>query len=186
MGHPPSEGSKGESTFEESFENWRDLNEALKDQSDLGRVLITTSYFDAVLRKIFEAFLVEGRVKKALFEDTGAALATFSAKINLAYAMGLIAQDEAKQLHAIRKIRNAFAHSVKTTFDDAKVGAEMQPIIARHGIAYDLPGTFDFAASILTTALLNRADHARKARLEAQEWDIRRTDFDEDADYDPY
>lgn len=139
-----------------------------------------------VLRKLFESFLIERRAKKALFEDTGAALATFSAKINLAYAMGLISQEEAKDLHAMQKIRNAFAHSVKTTFEDSKVQAEMQPIVARHGIAYDLPGTFGFAATLLTTALLNRADHARKARLQEQKWEIRRTDFDDDADYDSY
>lgn len=180
----PSTGSP-ESTFEQSFENWMDLSRALHEQSALGAVLITTSYFDAVLRRILESYLVVGRANKSLFEDTGAALSTFSAKINLAYAMGLISNDESKQLHAMRKIRNTFAHSVKTTFSDDDVIKAMQPLIARHGIAYDYPGTFTFAASTLTTALLNRADHAKKTRLTEQEWDIRRTDFDEDG-FDPY
>ena len=86
----------------------------------------------------------------------------------------------------MRKVRNAFAHSVKTSFDDEKVKKEMGPLVERYGIAYSLAGTFEFAAMNLTTALLNRADHARQQRLRAQEWDTRRTDYSADLDYDPY
>ena len=35
-----------ETSFEQSFERWAELQNALAGQSDLGVVLITTSYFD--------------------------------------------------------------------------------------------------------------------------------------------
>ena len=47
-----------------------------------------------------------------LFDGTGA-LATFSAKIDIAYAFGLIGTQERADLHIIRKIRNDFAHAVQ-------------------------------------------------------------------------
>ena len=53
---------------------------------------------------------LSGGVQSKLFEGYGA-LATLSAKIDLAYAMGLINQDLRRDLHVIREIRNAFAHT---------------------------------------------------------------------------
>ncbi|MGO9684145.1 MAG: MltR family transcriptional regulator [Beijerinckiaceae bacterium] len=45
-----------------------------------------------------------------LFEDTGP-LATFSARINFGYALGLYGKKVKRDLNLIREIRNAFVHS---------------------------------------------------------------------------
>lgn len=46
-----------------------------------------------------------------LLDGAYAPLGTFSAKIDLAYRIGLIRLDERSSFHLIRKIRNEFAHS---------------------------------------------------------------------------
>jgi DNA-binding MltR family transcriptional regulator len=60
-------------------------------------------------------------LKRSLHDDTEVIddmfgglrpLATFSAKINLAYLIGLISERVFKDLHTIRKIRNDFAHGL--------------------------------------------------------------------------
>ncbi len=45
-----------------------------------------------------------------LFGDRGI-LTTFSSKIKIAYALGLLDEEASKRLEAIRKVRNAFAHT---------------------------------------------------------------------------
>jgi len=49
-------------------------------------------------------------LKDKLFEGVGP-LRTFSAKIDIAYSMGLISAGVRRDLHAMREIRNEFAHS---------------------------------------------------------------------------
>lgn len=48
-----------------------------------------------------------------LFFDNRALLQTMAARIDLSYALGLNERQEVVQLHAIRRIRNAFAHAVR-------------------------------------------------------------------------
>jgi DNA-binding MltR family transcriptional regulator len=51
-------------------------------------------------------------LRKKLFKPYGP-LASFSARIDIAYALGLLSKDIAKEAHTIRGIRNDFAHATK-------------------------------------------------------------------------
>ncbi|MEO9611710.1 MAG: MltR family transcriptional regulator [Nitratireductor sp.] len=58
------------------------------------------------------------RLQDKLFEFKGP-LGTFSAKIDMAYAVGAISQDAHRTLHILRDIRNAFAHATdEMDFED--------------------------------------------------------------------
>lgn len=58
-----------------------------------------------------------------LFENDGP-LSTFSAKINMAYAMRVIERHDRRNLEIIRDVRNNFAHSLKhMTFQTPEVAA---------------------------------------------------------------
>src|ERR1700733_9676268 len=61
-----------------------------------------------------------------LFADSGnGPLATFSSKIKVSYALGIIGPETRQQAERIRTIRNHFAHHKdKSSFDDAVVMAE--------------------------------------------------------------
>lgn len=52
---------------------------------------------------------LSGRMRHTLFEGFGP-LASFSSKIEVAYALGFIEATDKQSLHAIRGIRNKFAH----------------------------------------------------------------------------
>ena len=49
-------------------------------------------------------------------------LATFNAKIELAYLVKIVTKECRRQLHLIRRIRNKFAHTLEPiTFEDAQI-----------------------------------------------------------------
>ncbi|MGH6922203.1 MAG: MltR family transcriptional regulator [Propylenella sp.] len=55
---------------------------------------------------------LSNRLKKKLFTGYGP-FGSLSVKIDTAFAMGLITLEVSRNLHAIREVRNAFAHSTK-------------------------------------------------------------------------
>jgi hypothetical protein len=89
------------------------------DDGPRGCVLIASSFIEDVLKGAIEHRFghLTNSEKKDLFEGT-APLATFSAKIKIAYAMGIIGKLTRHDLEQIRALRNGFAHSTRRlTFD---------------------------------------------------------------------
>ena len=84
-------------------------------ESDRGCALVLAANLDNRLRTLLESFFVELSTKKlnAVFEGNGC-LATFSSRIKLSYALGLLGEDERHDLDIIRDIRNNFAHDEST------------------------------------------------------------------------
>ena len=78
-------------------------------ESDRAVVLLASSYLDAILERLLSKCLVPCKRTKALFSGY-APLATFSARIDIAFAVGVIPNHLARDLHIIRKLRNLCAH----------------------------------------------------------------------------
>lgn len=100
-----------------------DLNKEFKGQSDRGLAIVAGSLLDEILSMLLRAFLVRDvqNSDDELFGSQGA-FATFSAKIKVAFALGLISSDERRELDTIRRIRNDFAHQLGAlSFDDPSV-----------------------------------------------------------------
>ena len=100
-----------------------DLNKEFKGQSDRGLAIVAGSLLDEMLSMLLRAFLVRDVQDwdDELF-GSQAAFATFSAKIKVAFALGLISSDERRELDTIRRIRNDFAHQLGAlNFEDASV-----------------------------------------------------------------
>lgn len=99
----------------------KQIRQEFADTSDRGAALAGASYLDIQLQHLFSAYVVElsSKEQKDLFGD--GALSTFSGKITLAHALGLIAESEFKMLQHIRKIRNEFAHHVNRSFEASPV-----------------------------------------------------------------
>ena len=88
--------------------------EGLATESDRGCILVGASALDGLLEEVLRTALIASShaVKYAvapLFEPMGP-MATFSAKIKLAYGLGLISMDCFTDLEKIRRIRNVAAH----------------------------------------------------------------------------
>ncbi len=79
--------------------------------SDRAQVITVGAFLDSMLEQLLFFGLAEGGWKRDLFEGQGP-LATFSARIDMACAMGLLPESLRRDLHLIRKLRNHFAHRV--------------------------------------------------------------------------
>jgi hypothetical protein len=122
-----------------------------------------------MLGKLLKSVLVQDdKLLKVLFEGYGP-LATFSARIDLAYGLGYIAPLQRRDLHLIRKIRNIFAHRTgEVTFDDDDISSRCLEL--HHDIYNEnLPPRKKFirvAVGIAAPihASIRQAEHPAKAR----------------------
>jgi len=82
-------------------------------QTDRGAAIVGAAYLDLVLRHAITARLCDlPDVMPLLFEDRGP-LQNFSARIQVAFALGIYGHRAYADLGIIRHIRNAFAHSAE-------------------------------------------------------------------------
>jgi DNA-binding MltR family transcriptional regulator len=81
-----------------------------QQETDRAAAVLAVAYLDNRLAKLLRSkFVSQHKLIDSLFDGQGG-LSSFSAKISLAFAVGLISLPTAEDLHLIRKIRNDFAH----------------------------------------------------------------------------
>ena len=104
------------------IDEWDDLLAEFENESDRSIAMLAAAYLDTALRSLLEANMRDERkLHDRLFSPTGA-LGTFSSRISIAYGLGLITKSYYLSLHAIRDVRNAFAHFRRgMDFDDKQV-----------------------------------------------------------------
>ena len=83
-----------------------------KNESDRAAVILGAAKLDSLLAQVLDRRLLPSLSSSDELLDGDSPLATFSARINSAYRLGLITPDFAKSLHLVRRIRNSFAHEV--------------------------------------------------------------------------
>lgn len=100
--------SKGAELLARKYEG---VKRAWDDETDRGLALVMAAYFDDLLDDLLRRSLIDdsGVAERLLGVDRP--LSAFSAKIELAYGLGMITQQLYKSLHQIREIRNHFAHA---------------------------------------------------------------------------
>jgi hypothetical protein len=94
--------------------------EEVKSQTDRGAAIVASAVVENLIEVVILERLIElpGERKDALFYRMGAPLSSFSAKVEMAFALGIIANELRLTLHLIRDLRNKFAHRVEAlTFD---------------------------------------------------------------------
>lgn len=94
----------------------------IQKETDRGVAMVAAAFFDDVLGAMIRARLVDDPKKvKKLLKYPGP-LSSFAARIDMSYLLGLLGPKIRKALHAVRDVRNQFAHShVPVTFEDAQV-----------------------------------------------------------------
>ncbi len=98
------------------------LRLSLTPETDRGCALMATAYIDERLATLLKAYFVNDlKLMKELFAHSGP-LGTFSSRIDVAYAVGLISSDLHREINLLRKIRNEFAHEHRVlTFESPAV-----------------------------------------------------------------
>lgn len=94
-----------------------DYNNMVKffhDESDRAAALLASSVAEGYTENLLRGFTKTAPETDRLFEGYGP-LSSFSARINIAFAFGMIDQHLLNDLNCIRKIRNHFAHDPRDT-----------------------------------------------------------------------
>lgn len=148
--------------------------DVLNQESARGVTLVAASYLENLLHQSIEAFLLEGKSREQLLSGFNAPIGTFSSKIALAAALGLIEERERRECDLLRKIRNKFAHNVRATFNDEGIKSLCLELTFRalpyEGVEVDARGSFTSAAVALISNLTNRPHYVSIARLISREW----------------
>lgn len=153
--------------------------QTLNQESDRGRVLISTGFLEEQLKDILLAFFLEKPDARELVEGRFAPLGSFSARIATSYLLGLISEDEYYDLSLIRRIRNDFAHQIETTFETQSVVNRCRelrkkaPDYTHHelgDVKVDASGQFQTAAVALILNLINRPHYVGERRRKSEAW----------------
>lgn len=82
-------------------------------QEDRGAAVIAGAYLeDFLFSAIKERFTDDAPVVNAFFSGMGP-LATFNAKIEMAYLLRIVSKECRAKMHTIRRVRNEFAHNLQ-------------------------------------------------------------------------
>ena len=98
-----------EDLFDSKIDDILKFNHEFRLESDRDCGLMAAAYLDEALKDMLASYMVnDKRLIKDLFNGQGP-LATFSSRINIAFALGKLSKEAKNDLHIIRKIRNEFA-----------------------------------------------------------------------------
>jgi hypothetical protein len=112
------------STAQHGPGHWDELlDREFENESDRASVILAAALLDAALELLLRAFMRPCSTgEDPLFEGANAPIGTFSARIDVAYRLGLLDLDFSRALHLVRRIRNDFAHNIAgCTFADSAV-----------------------------------------------------------------
>lgn len=102
-----------------SDDSWKSVFDELGGESERACAIVGAAYLDDLLLKCLEGYLLENpdSYDELLNPDnSNAPLGSFGSKITMAYAIGLINQDDLKAFRKIKRIRNRFAHDLQLSF----------------------------------------------------------------------
>lgn len=105
-------------------------------ESDRAAAVLGAAKLDFQLKKLIEKTLLSPYNKGDNILNDSKALGTFSARIHIAYRLGLINKELARALHLIRKIRNKFAHEINSHHlkeHEDQVKELIKPLITGNG-----------------------------------------------------
>jgi DNA-binding MltR family transcriptional regulator len=165
-------------SFEEVNPLFKEFVRALEvwnnEESGRGVVLIAAAMLDEVLEKSIRAFLVENDGVDGLLKGSNAPIGTLSARINLAYSLGLLSRAEYEECHRLRKIRNQFAHDIHVSFSNQQVidlCANLNLYVKQNDETRKHPREkFEIGALGIILCLTNRQQYIAGRRLKYSDW----------------
>jgi DNA-binding MltR family transcriptional regulator len=101
----------------------------LQSQTDRGTAIIAAAVMDDLLNQLITSRLIDLGSERhdSLFSRTNAPLSSFSSRIEMAFALGVLSNEARLGLHLIRDVRNAFAHRIEQIqFDHPEVAQMIQ------------------------------------------------------------
>jgi hypothetical protein len=108
--------------FEVSDDDFNDFLTTFQHESDRAAGVLGPAFIDDLLRELLLGRVVDARHADENLLGANRPLGSFSSRIDVAHAFGLISTADRQDLHLIRKVRNKFAHlSARITFRSAPI-----------------------------------------------------------------
>lgn len=127
-----------------------DFGDTLKPETDRGCALVSTAYLDSRLENLLRDFFVPNSQVSDELLGQAKPIGTFSSRIDLSYALGLIGHQERRDLHLIRKIRNEFGHGhIPMDFDSPSIASRCRELRSKK-LESDLPMRMRFVSAVQT------------------------------------
>ncbi|MCZ4673576.1 MltR family transcriptional regulator [Citrobacter sedlakii] len=117
---------------------YKQYGEMLNSESDKGIVLIASSIIEESLKELITRRLFPSLQKSdPLFSGETAPLASLSAKIEMAYRLGIISDIVKNELNIFRKLRNKFAHNhMVISLNDPQVADQLSHIFKEDNLVW--------------------------------------------------
>ena len=149
--------------------DYNDFQKNYEGESDRSVVILAASFLEQALEDYIRTKLVEAPPVSRLFEGY-APLSTFAAKIDIAFALGLIPVHVHDDLRTIKKLRNLFAHKPDSlSFSSSQVTdicRNLHDIKRSDGTTWEVVGArAKYLNAVLFGLLHMEAQAARTERL---------------------
>lgn len=148
----------------------------LQRESDRGLALVAAALIDEKLGETLAAFFCESYKSARLLSDANAPLGSFSARIQLCHALGLINAYEYSEIELVRKVRNEFAHARHgMSFENTRIRGLCATLISDlpEGAGYPISDPrfrFTNATVALVLRLYHRPDWVALERRASKDW----------------
>jgi hypothetical protein len=121
--------------FDQTLEWQQRFFSEFEKETDRASVILAAIMLEEALTGLLKTRLAPtGSSNDSLFDGATAPIGSFSAKIDLAYRIGLIPASFARELHLVRRVRNDFAHNISNaTFDDPSEMQRIDELLASQG-----------------------------------------------------
>ena len=156
-----------------------------QEESDRAAAVLGPAMLDELLKELLDATFVSREVGTKLTGKMGP-ISTFSARIALAHAIGLISEPEAKDLHRMRDIRNKFAHrlhglsfntqTIRDSCENFALIEDSRQVASNQGFFEDYPrharATFNLEVTLMVSKLkarIAKATRVKAANLQLNE-----------------
>tara|TARA_B100000929_G_C15469075_1_gene407231 strand:- start:351 stop:857 length:507 start_codon:yes stop_codon:yes gene_type:complete len=144
-------------------------------ETDRGAALVGAALVDERLHRLLESHFVACKESKELLKGGNAPIGSLSARIKMAYCLGLITELEFKECELIRRVRNEFAHQVHgLTFADNKINDLCKNLRANtpDGARFDGNTRQLFINSVIlvSLALWYRPEYNKPNRAKHRDW----------------
>ena len=147
-------------------------------ESDRGAALVGAALLDARLERLLLSHMLPGKASEDLVSGGNAALGTFSTRIKVCWALGLVTTAERDDLNVIRGIRNEFAHREHgISFSDSKImslcsslRSRRPPEMVKKMGGYPPRQRFNDAVLFNAMQLWYRPEHASEFKATERVW----------------
>jgi DNA-binding MltR family transcriptional regulator len=144
----------------------------LTDESDRGCILVAAALLEESLelrfRDLFQSKEIPKSVQDSLLGSNGA-LATFSSKIKMAYAVGLLPRETFTDLEEVRKMRNQAAHLSKDfDFLNEAIGRKIESLICVQLTKNDFIQRYKFTLTDSEQPAGTKSDNASKEKVKTE------------------